>query len=120
MNTEFLISPKKLYEVEITSVRCTYRVRYNSQALQIYFYVKDLDKTTTCTFDIPRTLKPLNNTFTHIVGNLLDESLDDELIHKPNLLAKELSQELISKKLFARLKVSPNGKYIDVEEVRLP
>lgn len=119
METEFLISPKKFYEVEITSVRCTYRVRYNSQALQIYFYVKDLDKTTTCTFDIPKSLKPLKNNYTQIVGNIIGKELDDELIFKPNLLAKEISNELLNKTFLARLKVSPNGKYIDVEEVRL-
>lgn len=119
METEFLISPKKLYEVEVTDVRCTYRIRYNSQALQIYYYIKDLDKTTSCTFDIPKTLKPLKNTFTSIVGNLVEKHFDDELIFKPNLLAKEVSKELKNKTFMARLKVSPNGRYIDVEEVRL-
>lgn len=119
MEVEFAISPKKFYEVEITDVRCTFRIRYNSQALQIYFYIKELDKTTSRTFDIPKTLKPTNSHFSQIVGSLTSKVFDDELLFKPNLLAKEVFKEIAEKKVLAKLDWSTNGRFVDVQEVKL-
>ncbi len=118
MELEFAISPKKLYEVEITEVRCTFRVRYNCQALQMYFYIKELDKTTSRTFDLPKTLRPTNSLFTEIVGKITPRIFEEDLLQKPNLLAKEVFKEAASKNLYALLSLSTNGKFIDVVDVR--
>lgn len=117
MEHEFKISPKKIYDAEITSARCILRSKYNCQALQLYFYLNELDKTTTCTFDIPKTLKPTKGTFTSIVGKITNRVFDEGLLEKPSLLVKEVLKEVAGKKLKVKLALSTDGKFINVEEI---
>lgn len=115
-----IIDPKKLYEVEIIKVISTYRINYNRQGLQLFFHIKDLNRSTSRTLDIPESLRATSTVFRQTIGNIAGDILKEEMLDKPNMLAKEIASEVCNKQFYARLGLSLNGKYIDVLEVLKP
>lgn len=112
------IDQAKTYHATLTAVKCTYRLRFDTQGLQLFFYIHELDATTSRTMSLPKTLRPTSTTYTDCLGPIMVKTYDDELLLKPNLLAKALENDLAGKVYGVRLAPTGKEKYpIDIIEV---
>lgn len=116
MNKNIKIDTKKLYEVEVIKVDPTYRPQFNCQGLKVGFEIKDLEAQTSRTYTLPKTFrKP--NIVTKFLTLLTPKDFSDDLLDSPNKLAKVIKEEILFKKLKAKLEMNDAETHINIDEL---
>ncbi len=109
MKTELNIDKKKIYPITVLDVKPVFRPRYNCQGLQLLVLVKETGERVVRTFTLPRSFRKASDCISKFLAPIASIKLNDSMIDKPNLLAKEIKDEILNKKLGVSLELSRTG-----------
>ncbi len=117
MKNKMNIDKNKIYKIEVLDVKSTFRARYNRQGLQIIVLIKDLGFTVPRTFTLPASFGKASDCISRFLNPVSEKRLHNGLLSSPNLLAKEIKEQICGKDLGGRFEMNRAGDHINLIEL---